>query len=153
MRIAYIQRVDLTLQPGFRSEGLLQSPLQNFHLLFQRRSIYCRSDLCLNGFRKPGLIDHGGDDFGNCIVQFCLIYVQSETALMAGSGNGILAIVVIPCFLVPAMGFGDVAVHAFATAWTSQNAGQDVGMVWIVDLFPLKGIDLALFLCQIPIFF
>ena len=26
-------------------------------------------------------------------------------------------------------------------------------MVWIVDLFPLKGIDLALFLCQIPIFF
>ena len=26
-------------------------------------------------------------------------------------------------------------------------------MVWIVDLFPLKGIDLALFLCQIPILF
>ena len=26
-------------------------------------------------------------------------------------------------------------------------------VVWIVDLFPLKGIDLALFLCQIPIFF
>ena len=26
-------------------------------------------------------------------------------------------------------------------------------MVWIVDLFPLKGIDLTLFLCQIPIFF
>ena len=25
--------------------------------------------------------------------------------------------------------------------------------VWIVDLFPLKGIDLALFLCQIPILF
>ena len=72
---------------------------------------------------------------------------------MTRSSNGILAIVVIPCFLVPAMGFGDVAVHAFAAAWTSQNAGQDMGMVWIVDLFPLKGIDLALFLCQIPIFF
>ena len=26
-------------------------------------------------------------------------------------------------------------------------------MVWIVDLFPLKRIDLALLLCQIPIFF
>ena len=35
-----IQRVHLTLQPGFRAEGLLQPPLQNFHLLFQRRGIY-----------------------------------------------------------------------------------------------------------------
>ena len=26
-------------------------------------------------------------------------------------------------------------------------------MVWIVNLFPLKRIDLALFLCQIPILF
>ena len=26
-------------------------------------------------------------------------------------------------------------------------------MVWIVNLFPLKGIELAFFLCQIPIFF
>ena len=26
-------------------------------------------------------------------------------------------------------------------------------MIWIVDLFPLKGIDLALLLCQIPISF
>ena len=39
------------------------------------------------------------------------------------------------------------------TAWAFQDTGQNMCMIWIIDLFPLKGIDLALFLCQIPIFF
>ena len=72
---------------------------------------------------------------------------------MPGRCNRIFAVVIIPCFLVLAVCLGDIAVHTLATAWAFQDTGQDVGVIWIVDLFPLKGIDLALLLCQIPIFF
>ena len=65
----------------------------------------------------------------------------------------VFAVVIIPRFLVLAVSPGDIAVHTLSAAWAFQNAGQDVCMIWIVDLFPLKGIDLTLFLCQIPIFF
>ena len=51
------------------------------------------------------------------------------------------------------MSFGNIAVHTFAAAWTFQDAGQDVCMVWIVHLFPLEGIELTFILCQCPIFF
>ena len=51
------------------------------------------------------------------------------------------------------MSLGNIAVHTLSAAWAFQDTGQDVCVVWIVDLFPLKGIDLALFLCQIPILF
>ena len=67
--------------------------------------------------------------------------------------NRIFAVVIIPCFLVFAVCLGDIAVHTLAAAWAFQDTGQDVGVIWIVDLLPLKGIDLALLLCQIPIFF
>ena len=56
-------------------------------------------------------------------------------------------------FFVLAVSLGDIAIHALTAAWAFQNTGQDVCMVWIIDLFPLERIDLALFLCQIPIFF
>ena len=67
--------------------------------------------------------------------------------------NCIFAVVIIPCFLVLAVCFSDIAVHTLTAAWAFQDTGQDVGVIWIVDLFPLKEIDLALLLCQIPIFF
>ena len=67
--------------------------------------------------------------------------------------NRIFAVVIIPCFFVLAVRLGDIAVHTLTAAWAFQDTGQDVCMVWIVDLFPLERIDLALFLCQMPIFF
>jgi len=55
--------------------------------------------------------------------------------------NRIFAVVIIPCFLVLAVCLGDIAVHTLAAAWAFQDTGQDVCVVWIVDLFPLKGLD------------
>ena len=72
---------------------------------------------------------------------------------MPGRCYRIFAVVIIPCFLVLAVRLGDIAVHTLSAAWAFQDTGQDVCVVWIVNLFPLKRIDLALFLCQIPILF
>ena len=71
---------------------------------------------------------------------------------MPGRCYRIFAVVIIPCFLVLAVCLGDIAVHTLSAARAFQDTGQDVGVIWIVDLFPLKRIDLALLLCQIPIF-
>ena len=82
-----------------------------------------------------------------------MLNIQTEAALMPGRCNRIFAVVIIPCFFVLAVRLGDIAVHTLTAAWAFQDTGQDVCMVWIVDLFPLERIDLALFLCQMPIFF
>src|SRR5699024_953586 len=65
----------------------------------------------------------------------------------------VFAVVIISRFLVLAVSLGNITVHTLSAAWAFQDTGQNMCMIWIIDLFPLKGIDLALFLCQIPIFF
>ena len=56
----------------------------------------------------------------------------AKRAAAAGAVAAALVLIALPALAAPAV---------------------DVCVVWIVNLFPLKGIDLALFLCQIPILF
>ena len=153
MGIIEVQGVHLTLQAAFRSKGLLQLSLQDGDLLFHILCINSRADFRLNRFYKPGIVDHSGYNLSHKLVDLRLLDIQSEAALMSGRCYRVFAVVIIPRFLVLAVSPGDIAVHTLSAAWAFQNAGQDVCMIWIVDLFPLKGIDLTLFLCQIPIFF
>ena len=59
--------------------------------------------------------------------------------LLLGLALIIAMVVIIPCFLVLAVCLGDIAVHTLSAARAFQDTGQDVGVVWIVDLFPLEG--------------
>ena len=69
--------------------------------------------------------DHSGDDLRHKFVDFRLLDIQTETALMPGRCYRIFAVVILPCFLVLAVRLGDIAVHTLSAAWAFQDTGQD----------------------------
>lgn len=71
---------------------------------------------------------------------------------MTSRRDDVLAVVVIPGLFVFAVRLGNVPVQALATARAFQNAGQDMCMIWIIDLFPPIGVCFPLRLEKTPIF-
>lgn len=71
---------------------------------------------------------------------------------MACRGDRVFAVVVIPGLFVLAVRFGDIPIQALATTGTFQNAGQDMCMIWVIDLLPSVKICPPLLLGKFPIF-
>ena len=71
---------------------------------------------------------------------------------MACRRDRVLAVVVIPGLFVFAVRFGDIPIQAFAAAGAFQDAGQDMCMIWVIDLLPPVGICPPFLLGKVPIF-
>ena len=55
---------------------------------------------------------------------------------MTGSTKGIFAIIVVSGIFVLAVSLCDISIEALAAAWTFKQSGENMRMIYVVNLFP-----------------
>lgn len=149
--IIKVQCVHLVLQTRFRTESLAELRFDCFRLMLQLAGIDCGTDFLFDGIYEAWVVNHSRYDGCDHLIDFVLFNVQPERTFVSSLPFDALAEVVVTSFVILAVSLRDISVQIPSTAGAFQNAGKNMCVVWVADLFTPPCGTLTLGLCKIPV--